>query len=59
MPSSEAGAAALITGRTGPVNLLPVIPPAVRVLVLLMGKLVTALTEPIAQAAHIKMVVIL
>ena len=58
MLSSEAGPEALITDRTGLVNLLPVILPAERELVLLPVKLVTALLEPIAQAAHIKMIII-
>ena len=55
MLSSGAGPAELITGRTGPVNLLPVVPPAGRERVLLLVKLVTALPEPMAQAAHIKL----
>jgi hypothetical protein len=54
MLSSEAGAALLITGRLGLVSLLQVLLPAVRELVLVVVKLVTALTKPIAQAVHIK-----
>ena len=55
MLSSEAGPVELITGRIGPVNLLPVMLPAGRELVLLMVKLVTALPEPTRQAVHIKL----
>ena len=54
MLSSEAGPVELITGRIGLLNLLPVMLPAERELVLRMVKLVTAITEPIPQAAHIK-----
>ena len=54
MHLSEAGAVLLITGRIGLVNLLPVVLPAGRERVLLMVTLVTALPEPMAQAAPIK-----
>ena len=59
MLSSEAGPVELITGRIGPVNLLPVVHNAERERVLLMVKSVMAVLGTTRQAAHIKMVVIL
>ena len=57
MLSSGAGPVELITGRSDPVNLLPVALHAVRELVLPTVKLVPALPEPTRQAAHIKIIV--
>lgn len=55
MRSSGVGPVELITGLTGPVNLLPGILRAGREPVLLMVKLVMAVTAPTALAAPIKL----
>ena len=54
MLSSGAGAALLITGRSGLLSLLPAALPAGQELVLVVGKLVMGISETTRQAARIK-----
>lgn len=55
MPSSGAGPAALITGRIGLLNLLPVVLPVERVRVPVVARLGTVLPGHTQQAAHISL----
>ena len=59
MPSSEAGAAPLITGRTGPLNLLRAVLPVESEIVIMVIRLVMAVPGHTPQVVAIRIAVII